>query len=97
MEDQHGPDEEQDIAEAAPQVGGRQRDPLQNELPADSVDAENDDGQAEPEEISDRKGLISLGADLEAGRGQALHEDGESGEKKDISPFVEKMFVQKNA
>ena len=41
MEDQSGPYEQQDIAEAPPQIGGCKRNALQNELPADCVNAQN--------------------------------------------------------
>ena len=96
VKNQRGPDKEKDIAEAAAQIGRCQWNLLQNQLPADGIDAEDDDGKPEPEEIAERKGLISLGADFQAGRGKALHENGESGEEKDIAPLVEKMRIQKN-
>ena len=53
VEDQGGPDKEQDVAEAAPQVGGGQGDPLQDKLPADGIDSENDHCETEPEKISE--------------------------------------------
>ena len=77
MKNECGPDKQQDVAEAPPQIGGGKRDPLQDELPADSIDPENDHCETEPEKISDRKSVIALGADLEAGRGQTFHKDGE--------------------
>ena len=61
MKNECGPDKQQDVAEAPPQIGGGKRDPFQDELPADSIDPENDHCETEPEKISDRKSVIALG------------------------------------
>ena len=48
----------------------------------------NDNGQTEPEKVTDGKSLIVLRADFEAGRGQAFHKNCKGGEQENIAPLI---------
>ena len=87
MEDQGSPHKNQDIAEPASQVGGCQRKLLQDQLPADGIKAENHDSQTEPGDVAGREKRV-FAAELQAGRRQALHEDGDDRQKYNIASFT---------
>ena len=91
MKDQRSPHKDQNVTEPAPQISGRKREFLQNELPADGIKAEDHNGQAEPGDVAGGEKRVSA-AELQAGRRQTLHEDGDDRQKYDIASFAEKII-----
>ena len=90
MKDQRSPYKDQDIAEPATQICGRQREFLKDELPADGIKAKDHNCQAEPGDIAARKKRISA-AELQTGSSQTLHEDSDDRQKSDIAAFAEQI------
>jgi hypothetical protein len=91
MKDQRSPHKDQNIAEPSPQIGGRKRELLQDELPAYGIETEDHNCQTEPGDVAGGKKRV-FAAELQAGRSQTLHEDSDDRQKYDIASFAEKII-----
>ena len=91
MENQGCPYKDEDIAETSSEVGGCQRELFQDQLPADSVETQDQHSQAEPGDVSGGEKWIPP-AELEAGGSQTLHEDGDDRQHYDITALFEKFI-----
>ena len=91
MKDHSGPYEDQDVAETSSEVSGGQRQLFQDQLPADSVKAQNQHGKTEPGDVAGGHERVPA-AKLETGRGQALHKYGDDRQKNNITSFTQKII-----
>ena len=91
MEDHRSSYEYQDVTEASSQISGGQRQLFQDQLPADSVEAQDHHSKAEPGDIAGGHERISA-AEFETGRSQTLHEHGDDRQKNNITSFAEKFI-----
>ena len=91
MEDHRSPYEDQNVTETSSEVSGSQRELFQDQLPADSVEAQDQHGKTEPGDIAGGHERVPA-AKLETGRGQALHKYGDDRQKNNITSFAEKFI-----
>ena len=91
MEDQPRPHKDQDVAEASSQIGGGKGKLFQDQLPADGVEAKDQDSQAEPGDVSRRHKRMPA-AELETRGSKAFHEYCDGRQEKNIAAFTQKFI-----